>query len=79
MMSDAMNLVRTIDGVVRVTDDEGETLITFTGHDLQAWRWFQLDVLEDFNIVVTDNDMPVQLSKTITGPNRRDDRFVPSG
>ena len=79
MMSDAMNLVRTIDGVVRVTDDEGETLITFTGHDLQAWRRFQLDVLEDFNLVVTDNDMPVQLSKTITGPNRRDDRFVPSG
>ncbi len=79
MMPDATNPVRLIDGVVRVTNDDGKMLATFTGNDLRAWRQFQLDVLSKFDIVVTDGFMPVDLSKTITGPNKRDDKFVPSG
>ncbi len=79
MMYDTTNPVRTVDGMVRVTDDDGKILATFGGNDLRAWRQFQLDVLATFNVVVTDNSMPLELSKTITGPNKRDDKFVPSG
>jgi len=79
MMSDKTHSVRDVDGLVRVSDDDGKLLATFGGSDLQAWRRFQLDVFNDFNIVVTDVDMPVQISRTITGPNRRNDAYVPSG
>ncbi len=79
MMSDMTNPVRFLDGAVRVTNEDGKILTTFAGNDLKAWRRFQLDVLSNFNIVVTDTDMPVELSKTITGPNKRDDKHVPSG
>jgi hypothetical protein len=79
MMYDTTSPVRTVDGTVRVTDDDGKILAMFGGNDLRAWRQFQLDVLATFNVVVTDNSMPLELSKTITGPNKHDDKFVPSG
>jgi hypothetical protein len=79
MMSDKTHAVRDVDGLVRVSDDDGKLLATFAGSDLPAWRRFQLDVLKDFNIVVTDVDMPVVISRTIQGPNRRNDAYVPSG
>lgn len=79
MMSDATNPVKTIDGVVRVTDDDGKILTAFAGHDLPAWRQFQLDVLNHFDIVVTDSSMPLEISMTIKSPNKRTDKFVPTG
>ncbi len=79
MMPDATNPVRLIDGEVRVAGDDGKILATFHGSDLPAWRQFQLDVFSNFNVVVTDSSMPVELSKTITGPNSRDEKFVSSG
>ncbi len=72
MMPDATN-------PVRITDVDGKTVATFTGHDLQAWRQFQLDAIKNLNIVVTDSSMPVEISKTIKGPDKRDDKFVASG
>lgn len=79
MMSDKTHAVQDVGGLIRVSDDDGKLLATFTGSDLQAWRRFQLDVLHDFNIVVTDVDMPVPISRTIKGPNKRNNAYAPSG
>jgi hypothetical protein len=79
MMPDATNPPRVIDGALRVTDDNGKILATFTGHDLPAWRQFQLDAVKNFDVVVTDSSMPVEISRTIKGPNKRNDKFVASG
>jgi hypothetical protein len=79
MMPDATNPVRLIGGEVRVTGDDGKILATFNGSDLRAWRQFQLDVFSNFDVVVTDSAMPVAISKTITGPESRNEKFVPSG
>lgn len=79
MMPDATSPVRFINGQVRVTGDDGKILATFNGSDLRAWRQFQLDVFSSFDVVVTDSSMPVEISKTITGPNSRNEKFVPSG
>jgi hypothetical protein len=79
MMPDATNHPRVIDGALRVTDDDGKVLVTFTGHDLPAWRQFQLDAIKNFDVVVTDSSMPDEISRTIKGPNKRDDKFVASG
>ncbi|QAY95669.1 hypothetical protein CWB41_07905 [Methylovirgula ligni] len=79
MMHDTVSPVRNVDGLVRVTGDDGQVLTTFAGHDLPSWRQFQLDVFSTFNIVVSDGFMPVEISRLITGPDKRDDKFVPSG
>ncbi len=72
MMPDATN-------PFTITDTNGKTLAAFTGDDLRAWRQFQLDAIKNFNIVVTDSSMPAEISKTIKGPDKRDDKFVASG
>ncbi len=67
MMPDATNPGKAFDNAVRVTDENGKILATFTGDDLKAWRQFQLDAVKNFNVVVTDSSMPVGISKTIRG------------
>ncbi|MEJ0052526.1 MAG: hypothetical protein WDN02_15225 [Methylovirgula sp.] len=79
MMPDATNYPRVIDGALRVTDESGKILSTFVGHDLPAWRRFQLDAIKNFNVVVTDSSMPAEISRTIRGPDKRNDKFVASG
>jgi hypothetical protein len=79
MMPDATNPDKAFDNAVSVTDENGKILATFTGDDLQAWRQFQLDAVKNFNVVVTDSSMPVEISKTVTGPDKRSDKFVASG
>ncbi len=79
MMPDVTNLDKSGDAAVHVTDANGKVLATFTGSDLQAWRQFQLDAIKNFDVVLTDSAMPVSISKTITGPNKRNDKFVSSG
>ncbi len=79
MMSDATNTVKVIDGVVKILDDGGHVLVTFAGDDMPAWRQFQVDAVKDFDVVVTDSSMPLPISRTIKGHNKRDDKFVPTG
>lgn len=79
MMFDPVNPVRTIEGVVQVSDDDGKILATFTGHNLEAWREFQLNAVKRFGIVVPDAFMPSEIGGTITAPYRCDDKNVPSG
>jgi hypothetical protein len=79
MMPDATNPDKAFDNAVRITDENGKILATFTGDNLQAWRQFQLDAVKNFNVVLTDSSMPVGISKTITGPEKRNDKFVACG
>ncbi|HEY0146918.1 MAG: hypothetical protein WDN29_10320 [Methylovirgula sp.] len=79
MMPDATNPGKAFDNAVRVTDENGKILATFTGDDLKAWRQFQLDAVKNFNVVVTDSSMPVGISKTIRGPDKRNDKLIASG
>jgi hypothetical protein len=79
MMPDRANPDIAVDNAVHVTGEDGKVLATFDGHDLQAWRKFQLDAVKDFNVVVTDSFMPVEISRTIVSPNKRTDKYVASG
>jgi hypothetical protein len=79
MMIDAINPVKVVNGAVCVIDDDGNIVGTFRGHDLSAWRQFQVAAVRDLNVVVTDNFMPREIAKTIKGPDGRADKFVPSG
>jgi hypothetical protein len=78
-MPDVTNPDKSGDNAVHVSDENGNVLATFTGSDLQAWRKFQLEAIKNFNVVLTDSAMPLEISKTIKGPNKRDDKFVSSG
>ncbi len=79
MMPDAPNPGRAVVNAVCIADENGEILATFIGHDLRSWRQFQVDAVKNFDVVVTDSSMPADISRTITGPDKRNDKFVASG